>query len=220
MELGTIIIILTIVIILSIILGFVNKMVRWILPIVYLVLLIVGTVIIYNDAADLRDNFLEKEKLFVLEIDGMTSAAFTVTGKNPAEIVEELSTIKKQYEDSSYYKVLLFTWESFENLQEVEFNGEKLSRPEIKQILESDNPRQLLSEKSGLPIEAVNQAYATDDMVKGDLFGNMAATAAGEESIIMAIKDGRVKVIPETISFKLIKILPDSTVEKLVPESV
>jgi len=190
------------------------------LPIIYLILLIVGTVIIYKDIADISDNFLVEEKLFVLVMNKEVTASFSIKGTEPAVIIEDLTNIKAlPYKELGYYKVLLFSWESFEDLQEFEFGGEKLTRIQAKQILESTNAMQTLADISQIPIGAIEEAYKTNDMLKGDLFGNMASAAADEESILMALRAGRVKIVPETITFKLIKILPMSIIEKMVPES-
>ncbi len=220
MAAGTVFfIVLIAIIVITVLLSFFSKVLRFVLPILYFILIIVGTVMVFSDAADLRDNFLKEDKLFVLEMNNEATAAFTVKGTDPADIITDLTNIKAvPYEDLGYYKVLVFTWDSFETIDSVPFSGRTLTRAEAQQIMDAAEPRALLAQQSDVPIAAVNQAYVSDDMVRGDLFANLASAAADEESVVVALHQGTVSIVPETISFKLIKILPLSIVKKLLPE--
>ena len=97
--LWTIIIFIAIIIVLSIIMRFLKRTVRFIVTAVIIILLIGAGLYLYQDANDLRKNFVNEEKLFLLDMSGEIIAGFTSKGFGPPITLNDISALNKLYQE-------------------------------------------------------------------------------------------------------------------------
>ena len=103
----------------------------------------------------------------------------------------------------------------------------KAGADEIRSALLSSNPRQLFVEKmskalgGGMIADLTAQVialYPTNDFFASSMFAILAEKPLMNNELLFAgIKQGVVKVYPETAVFKMIKLLPRGLAKVLVP---
>ncbi len=211
---------------------FLPKVVREIILAVLAVFVITMGVWMLVDANDLRQHFYQDEKLFLLDIDGKIEGGFTLAKSSeiPATI-KDLSEIREEYPDlgkiqGSYYKVIVMKWDLVDDNVVLD-NFEALSS-EIKTALLSDSPKELFVDKTaaklgetarGIAMMTADALYPTEDSFRSAMFALLAAKPLSEqETMFRAVRQGTAIVHPETITFKIIKILPESTTKWFVPK--
>ncbi len=139
-----------------------------------------------------------------------------------SEEIKELETKfkNKKYEDilKSNYKVFFFTPEAIKKPLNQTI-GAELNEDEMLEVIKSNDPYQLMAEKSqakyNLSIQILKAEYKNfygeEDKVKGFLFAALLANylqKQGSGDLVKNIKDNQIIVYPESISFKVIRYLP------------
>ncbi len=230
----TIIIFFLLIIVLAVIIRFVKKMVRTVIIIAIIVLVIGASIYILKDANSLRKNFLLGEKLVVLELDSrIVSAIISKDVAVPIPVttignLDDLYAIKdldKMLNDK--YKLVIFKWKAFQNIDFVGDEEYEFSMDEIKSIMKSGSPKQFIADKmikeQGPEFESmiqtkVDEMFATDDHLKSIVFSFMIAKFVENNSVFEGYINENVFIYPETITLKLIKILPISWMKGFLPE--
>jgi len=209
------------------------KIVTKVLLLVVLVLVIL-TALVYKDMTDLKKGFetsnntfflYENNKLYTaLTLKPLTNLTLSIDSFNFFSN-EELQKFETELNDKNNsallennYKVLI--------LKPIVINkpynfslGAQLTEGDLLEVIMSDNASQTLAEKAsagyGMSAEKLapelEQVYGGEEKIKAYLFaallGNYFQTQTPGE-LTKNIKDGRIVIYPETISFKIIKYLP------------
>ena len=213
--LGWLFILLIIALVIAIILTIMEKVTKIIIPVLIIALLIVGAFYFVKDVTDLQKNFAAENKIFLLDLDKDIVGAFTVRGDEDPVLIKDFTALNKQYPDSfdtilnGYYKVIIVHWNAFDDLQQLDLDVVKLSRQEILTALKSGNPITVL------PAPAANM-FDTGDEVKSTLFAFMFSEKNQKTNLIEQHRAGTADIYPETLGLKVIKLIPESILKKLV----
>ena len=216
------------------VLGFVLKKVGgWIsfaVPIALLAIVIALGLWIMLDANSLKNHFYQDNKLFILDIDGTAAGAFTLGRSDIPVPVGDLSLIKGYYPDlakiqGNNYKVIVLNWSIVE--ADIDVLNFKATKEELKSALSSDNPRQLFIDKTsqafggGMLADLTAQVislYPTSNFFASSMFAILAAKPLLNSDLVFAgMREGTVRVYPETAVFKIIKLLPEDLAKILIP---
>lgn len=201
-----------------------------------LMLLIFGFLVV-RDVNDLRANLPVKDSLILLEHQGQPVAGLAgpfMAEEQPEFISEEqLNQIKAEGFGEAYYKVFLVKSSAFDEITEINFDEQILTKEYVFSVLESEDPLdQLISERlrqegmaatpevmAAARAEMAKQGAKTDTDARNIMFGLLMASGIEKKGplfIIEEFKDGQVEITPETVAFKLIKILPISFITRYV----
>jgi hypothetical protein len=230
----TIIIFFLLIVVLAIVIRFVKKMVRLVIIIAIVILVVGASLYVLKDANDLRKKFLPSEKLVVLEIDNTLVSAVISKDVSVPIPVTTIGNLNQLYAVEDFnkmlnekYKLIIFKWSAFQDIDFVGENEYKFSLDEIKSIMQSNNPKQFLVEKmvkeqgeefeTGIQIK-VDEMFATDDHLKSIVFSFMIAKFVEQNSVFEEYINENVFIYPETITLKLIKVLPISWMQGFLPE--
>jgi hypothetical protein len=182
------------------------------------------------DANNLSQHFYQDDKLFILDIDSIPAGAFVLGSSKIPVPIGDLSQIKAEYPDlaklkGSYYKVVVLDWSIVE--ADIDILNFKAGADEIRSALLSSNPRQLFVEKTskalggGMIADLTAQVltmYPSNDFFASSMFTILAAKPLQDSDFMFAgIKNEKVIIYPETIIFKIIKLLPEEMSKALVP---
>ena len=224
-------VILALVVAFGLILRVLEGAAKTIVAVIVLGIVVGGAVWIFWDINDLRQHFYQDEKLFILDIDGKAAGAFSLGSDGVPNIVTDLRTIRSAYPDvmlvrGNYYKVIVLTWPVV--AQDLELSGFSATQDEIKTALLSENPTQLFIDKmvarygQGAYGQVKLQAdtlYPTHDAFASTVFALLASKPLSSPNLIfMGMNQGTVLILPETITIKILKILPSGMTNYLAPQ--
>lgn len=228
-----VIIFFLLIIVLAVIIRFVKKLVRTIIIVAVIILIIGASAYVFTDAMNLKNNFISKEKLLVLDMDGKIVAAVIskdVSVPVPVTTIGNLNELysKKEFDSmrGDKHKLLIFTWTAFNDLDVIGEEEYIFSMTDAKTILESDSPKQFIIDKmvseQGKELEfiitkEVNEMFPTNDHFKSVIFSFMLAKK--QNSVFTEYIKGNIFIYPNTIVLQMIKILPISWVNSFLPEN-
>ncbi|MEM4254487.1 MAG: hypothetical protein QXR48_03845 [Candidatus Woesearchaeota archaeon] len=204
--------------------------VRTVFSLAVVLAVVVFGIWVLSDINDLKNHFYEDEKLFVLDIDGKVAGAFTLARSSEIpSTIKDLAQIRQYYPDlgkirNKYYKVIVLKWELVADNVVLE-NFEALS-DELKTALVSESPKEFFIDKTagklGKTARSVAKTtadviYPTEDSFRSAMFALLAAKPLSEhETMLKAIKNNTAIIYPETITFKLLRMLPEGVAAKMV----
>jgi hypothetical protein len=225
-----------VIVFLSIALRFVKKVVRITILVIICILVLSASIYVMKDANDLRKDFLLAEKLLLLDLNGDIVAGVInkdVSEPVPLNSLDDLNEAyhEKNYEDmlNKHYKLLVFDWDSFKDLEYIEYDDDTISLEDINKIMKSENPKDFfidrLVEKKGEPMrsviaEQVEDMFPTDDFLRSVIFGFMIAKSFEKRTVFDDYVNGNVFIFPETITLRSLKILPISWMRGFLPEKL
>jgi len=224
------IVIIALIVVAGLVWRFVGGVLGLVLPLLVTVLLLVGVVWLFMDVNDLRQHFYQDEKLFLLDIDGELSGAFRMDDDGIPRPVMDLDQLRNDYPDlaavrGDAYKVLVLTWPVV--AKDIELANLKATKQEIKTALLSERPKQLVIDKAvklfgehalGQIKLQVDNEYPSHDAFRSQVFVLLASEPLMNPSIITrGMKQGTVIIYPETVTFKILKILPEGIGNWLLP---
>jgi len=227
---GVIIVVLAVAVAVWLVLGVLKSIAKMIIGLLLVVAVVGLGVWIMIDANNLSHHFYQDDKLFILDIDGKVAGAFVLGSSKIPVPLGDLSRIKSEYPDlaklkGSYYKVIVLDWSIVQ--ADIDVLNFKAGADEIRSALLSSNPRQLFVEKmskalgGGMIADLTAQVialYPTNDFFASSMFAILAEKPLMNNELLFAgIKQGVVKVYPETAVFKMIKLLPRGLAKVLVP---
>lgn len=229
-----VIIFIILVIVLGIIMRFVKKVVRIVIITAIIILVVGSSLYVLKDANDLRKNFLQKEKLLMLDLDGkITAAVISKDVSVPAPVID-VKNLNQLYAEKKYsammedkYKLIAFDWNAFRNIDFVGEDEYTFSMDNVREIMVSDYPKRILVDKmareqgekfrDSIAFE-VDDMFPTDDHLKAVIFSFMIEKFSQNKAVFSEYADGNVFIYPETITLKLIKMLPRSWMKGFLPE--
>ncbi|MFH1505769.1 MAG: hypothetical protein ABIE94_02160 [archaeon] len=199
-------------------------------------------VLTYFDAIDFQESFGVSDNLYLLREDDAILAGFIANAQDPegAELLDSntLSDYEKKLQDENYeevlgenYKLFIIEMEVLEEsvLKSLKFRGYNLSKELGISILKSNTPRddlaQYIATENGVPKEIVLQTFddnniTSDAQMKGALFAlfreKQFTEGRGLRGMISNIKNSKIVVYPKKVLFTMIRLIPDSWVDKLV----
>jgi hypothetical protein len=219
---------------LLIILGLVMRVVGGIAALILglgvIAFIVVGLIWIITDVNDLRNHFYQDEKLFLLDVDGRLIAGFTMGGDGVPKVLANVTPMRFDYPNlqklrGNYYKVIVFDWEAIAD--DLGLMGFTATDDELRAALTSDTPKRLAVDKLAekylpnlLPQvrKEVDRIYPTQDQFRGTIFLLLAmGTLNDPDLFIEGMQKEVIVVYPETVTFKLLKMLPMGLRGALLP---
>lgn len=175
-----------------------KKLFKWffIVSVAFFVIFSILAFMIYKDAANIKQ-LPRQDLLFLLENEGRITLAGDVNMESKLtrpRTAEETAVISSQYQSSSYDELLGSSSRAFIFTQG--YIEATLAKSEDKQLIE------VIKDESQ-PVDMRFQAFITA------ISQSFASAASGDSaSFFAAHKQGDIKIYPETIVFKMVKIIP------------
>lgn len=212
--LGWLFILLIVALVIAIVLTVLEKITKFAIPVLIIALLVVGAVYFIYDTADLQQKFETENKLFLLELDDSVAGAFSIRGNEEPVIIDDLSsyTLKPEQLDlllGSHYKIIIVHWGAFDGIDSISVGDMTVSKDDARSVFMSGSPKSLL-------IPQVAALFPTKDSVKSSLFNLMFGAAYQKTNLIEMYRAGSVDIYPETLGLKVIKLIPEFVLKKLV----
>ncbi len=207
---------------------------------VFTIFFLVLGYLVYSDVTDFSKKFATEKKLFLLHENGTVLTGFSATSFDAQGISvfgqEEISRINSAVKGKNYesildnnYKIVSFDAEIFEGEGTIRFEGVQIPKQVYVQALESDSPTDVFADYyvqiSNLGPsqrdEAKKQAEAqlgTDvARIKASIFTMLMNDAVEKQGglFLINLKNGKISIYPETITFKILKLAPDFIFEKV-----
>ena len=206
-----------------------------------IIILVVFGVFVAIDLKDIQDNMQTSQNLFLLEknnkinagiswsLDGKTQPVF-VTKESIDSYSAALSSNNLKEIQGDYYKVILIDEKSFDSIDEISNGQTSYTRQQIINLLNSDAPLDefIMSSQKGITKDQIavlkpqlmqTMKIKSDEEFKGFLFAMLFSAALEQKGSIFILdqyKEGNIKVYPETIVFRTLKVIPSSIIEKAV----
>lgn len=237
------------IIILAVLYKIARKLFKWIIvfSILSLIITIIFGINVLRDVQELQEQLPKAEKLFLLKDDKTLLAGFAGKLTNPDEIVSyinqtQLASFQKSYIQSklqniqgSYFKLFIIDKKAFEAQTAIrEGNKSTNAKDILNKISSKDTLSNVVDEtvaKEKLPNTKETRAFiektiksqyavATNDDMRGLLFAQLFSTAANDPFFLFVqFKEKNLEVYPETITFKLARMIPLRIIE-LIAENV
>ncbi len=209
------------------------KMVTKVLLIVILVLVIL-TALVFKDMNELRKGFANNSNTFFLYENGNLYTALTLKplANNTISMdsfehftKEELAKTEEELNNKTYAALLANNYRIF-IFKPIVLNkpytldlGIKLSEGDLLEIIMSNEPFKVLAKKTnvtynlGIDIVAkgLSDMYGGDEKIKAYLFAALLANYFQHQTpgeLTMNIRQKRIMIYPETITFKIIQYVP------------
>lgn len=199
-----------------------------------ILILVVLIMLVYKDMNDLRKGFSENNNAFFLYDDEklysgvtlkpITSTHLSIDSFNYFES-EEMSQIEedlgnKEYDNilKSNYRIFIVKPDILNKSYKLKL-GAELNQNDLLEIIMSNNSFLTLAEKTqdtyGLEVHTLRKGlkdmYGDEEKLKGYLFAAMLANYFQTQNpgeLVINVKEKKLLVRPESISFKIIKYLP------------
>lgn len=201
---------------------------------ILIIILVVLTLLVYKDMNELKQGFVNKNNTFFLYEDNKLYSAVTLKPMTSTNLsidsfnyftLEELEQAedylnKKNYQAllNNNYRIFLLSTSILKKPYALELGG-TLNQDDLLDVIISEDPFVCLAEKTqaayNADIETLRQGfkdmYGNQEKLKGYLFAALLTNyfqkqEAGE--LVSNIKNKKIRIYPETISFKIIKYLP------------
>ena len=221
----------------------IKKVAAWVLLII-LALALFGTIFsldVFKDVTDLAQNLPTARKLFVLKDDSTLHTAFesSALNANALSFIDQktIASFQSSYAKGdlntirgSYYKLVIVDAAALTS-NKLTVNNNEIAVADVLEAIRADNTRErvvqfIIKEKS-LPDTAETKRYVqeqlgssikTDADMRATLFVQLIADAVARNPLFVTrgLASNTIIVYPETITFKVLKILPESIAQKLV----
>lgn len=215
---------------------FLGKALGLIIKIMLLLIVLIAflAIMVYKDTNDLKTGFLEYNNAFLLyENNNLYAAIILKPLKNATLSIdsfdyftkEELDQGEEDLNNKNYSALIGDNYRLF-MLKPVVLNKNytidlkvKLDQGDLINILMSPDPYKVLAGKmesslrmdSALIKKGLMEFYGEEEKIKGYLFAALLANYFQQQKpgeLVTNIKEGRIMVYPESISFKVMKYLP------------
>jgi len=211
------------------------KIVNFFFLISFLILIVVLLLgyLVFQDAQDIRQNYLSSNKLFLLTDGNQILTGIFVIEDETVFIdenqVNEFSNYLSNDDFDSLlndnYKFMLIDLEILNELdEEFDILDQKVSREELFEIFRSDEPFEALTgQKKTGKILINDQEIEVDNIkFKGFLLVTLLANKLLQNPVQMIFfyKDGYLMIYPETILFKFVKNIPKAFVNQITAQVV
>ncbi len=200
---------------------------------------------VFQDFSDMQQNFFTQQKLFIMKNNGHVIGAFSsgnqdsepaflqdrqLSGVEASIVGGDLSGLEKQY-----YKIIVIDSKSLRNVDLTGLGAGQFSSAEAFSVLNSSEPieeflRYELQAQNTTPDNATIQAMKaqmlqsneTESGFRAKIFSMMFASAIkdqGPSFLLRQYKEGNIKFYPETITFSLLKFVPDSFLPQMAGDT-
>jgi hypothetical protein len=215
---------------------FVGKVIGLTVKILLLIILVlvILTIVVYKDADSLRKGFAEENNTFFLYENNKLYTAVTMRPMTSINLSidsfkyftkEEISQSESELNNKNYaallsnnYRIFLFKPVVINKPYNLSLLVE-LNEGDLLNIIMSDDPFLVLAEKTqeeyNLTAEDLKAGfkdiYSSEEKFKGYLFAALLSNyfqKQGPGELTTNIKNKKIQVYPESISFKIIKYLP------------
>jgi len=212
--LGWLFILLIIALVIAVILTVMEKITRIAIPVLIIALLVVGAVYFIYDTADLQQKFETENKLFLLELDDSVAGAFSIKGNQEPVIIDDLSSYSLEPDQldlllDSHYKIIIVHWSAFDDVSSITIGDSTVSKDDARAVFMSESPKSLLPQQ-------IAALFPAEDSVKSSLFNLMFGAAYQKTDLIEMYRAGDADIYPETMGLKVIKLIPEFILKKLV----
>ncbi len=223
---------LIVLILLFIVFKFIFKIFKYFMIAFVLLIIVTGVsgYLVYKDAKSLAENFGTENKLFLIDIDKI-EAGFVIAQDEPIFLTQgQVDFYNDLYLNKDYgnmlgdnYKVLILKIDKIEySSQILDYEGLRLDKVLIFEIIKSDNPKDLLYNLmfSDKPRQSFDSAFSVDNVeFKSALALLLFMQEFKKNNVLFIVKEfkkGNIIVYPETAVFKFIKILPNDFINDVV----
>ncbi|MBI4153347.1 hypothetical protein HY497_02390 [Candidatus Woesearchaeota archaeon] len=227
---------------------FAKHAVKWVLIAIGIMLIAsaVFGINLFNDIKDLQKNFPKAQKLLLLNEDNMILAGFEGKLFSSDDVLsyiseEQRAAFQQHYSvrdlrglRENYFKVIMFDTSAFEQM-ELSVSG-NISANEALGIIRADNPiartvTQVIR-RDHLPDTPETRSFLTkgfrekgvssDDDMRAFLFVLLFKAALEKDPwfLMNGFKSGSIIVYPETITFKLAKLVPMGVLKEALDKTM
>ncbi len=226
------IVVIVIIVVFGLLLRLLEGVAKIVLTVVLVGLVLAVGAWILVDINDLRQHFYQDDKLFLLDINGELEGAFVLGGDAVPKPIADLGGLRSAYPDlaavqDGNYKVIVLEWPVVAGALDVP--GFSATEKELHAALRSRNPKQLFIDKMVARFDArmlgqitaeADRLYPTDDAFASTIFALLAGEPLRTPDVIFAgLSQGTVRVHPETVTFKIMKVLPEGMSSVLLPSA-
>lgn len=194
---------------------------------------IIFAIMIYADTRDIQTSLPVEDKTFFLADDNSHTliAGFTLN-EEKSEFLSELDSLNYAAKDfdrllGDKYKIIIFDKTKLDNFDSIEVGDIRLNQEESLDLLNSNNAlldlTELYNAKMGFDnneAQALKLKNINDDNeAKALVFFAIAKDMLNKKGLMRLLQEDQVQIHPETITFKLIKHLPDSLLKFVITEN-
>ena len=204
--------------------------------IVYVTMQIIFGFVLYLDAMQLKDKFTTEEKTILLNHKGNFISGFKTKNMEDPEGIEFFTNEQinaftgKSHQEAlgNSYKLIVIKSEIFQNMDQIEYSGQKFSKEEMLSILESDNAimefanrfieEGLGEHKEELIVQLKTQLGIKDNsQLKGLIFALLFSQSLQNDPTILikGLQENKIIIYPETATFIFIKLVPRYLMEAI-----
>ncbi|MBD3309907.1 hypothetical protein GF351_01675 [Candidatus Woesearchaeota archaeon] len=204
----------------------------------FLALVLIGMILlaisVFSDINDFKKNFPASSNLYLLQQSGKQSLITGYTQIMAEEFSplsqEQISAYEEMLSDKDYqsirgdhYKLFIIDQQAFDDIESIALDQTEFSKKQADQLLASENARIGYLEMKQPETDILSRKKIADDMAASDtefkayLFGQMLSSSLKKDPafIFKKNKEGSLRVYPETMSFRFMKILPVSLIDKV-----
>lgn len=196
--LGILFVLLIVALVIAIVLTVLEKITKFAIPLIIIVLIVVGAFYFVADVADLKLHFGKDNKLYLLELDDEIAGAFTQEGDVDPVVITDLTKYQDLSEQdlealsNNFYKIITVKWTALDDVDSVTVDKDDYSSSQAKTSLKSSK----------------------DDRLKSSLFKELYLQL--DTNLIELYRKGHVEFYPETMGLKVINLIPEFILKKLV----
>jgi len=193
-----------------------------ILSVAFVVIVGVFLVFLFLDAKDFVANFESGKKVFMLEDNSVVKSAIILQNNTPIILYQpEIDQYSAYLKDNDLalvkgdaYKLIMINMQSIEDLPDFEVKYESLtfSKEESLKILTDDAYAEYLKkEKYGSDsMYNFKSIYDMRALILSEILTKHFFSQQGQSNLVVQLKNGNVRIYPETLIFKIVKIMPSS----------
>lgn len=202
-----------------------------IISIVFIVIAGVFIVLLYLDARDFMANYQAGDKTFILEKDLIVKSAIILKNNTPVILyqsdIDRYTESLKQKDYASLrgdsYKLLILKMSSLENLPDfnVKYGPLSFDKAQSIRILTDDSYAESL--KQGQQTDQMynfNSIYELRALILSEILSKSYFSQDGQTLTVMEFKKGNIVIYPETLIFKVLKLVPASWMPQQGSQSI
>ena len=216
-------------ILITILIRLLSGIVRTVVTVSFIAAVVVFGILLVNDISDVQKNLPTADKVYVLEMQNNVVAAFSVGKTGIPSITTDLASVQEMLDTKDYDALkgnarwlLVYDWKAFDSVDAVTAGQFSLSHSQIESMLTAPSATGWLAENyvpgvgSDIASSIIKQIFPTDEYAKGIAFV-LSIQQGGPKEFMESVSDGTLIVHPDSLTFKLIRILPQSLLEKSLP---
>lgn len=193
--------------------------------------------LVYEDMMDMKEKFFKSSNLLLLEDNGKIISALQMQGfdEEGFDFLDEkwISSKQEAFQNHDYdeiigrnYKIFIIKLETFSNIENIQFEDLQLTKEDVFNISRASNSLDVFFQISsrGQNLSEMEKALLKQNLeeefgsqnLKGIMFGMLFAQAVEKEGVLFIIenfKQNNIVIYPETITFKLVKSVPNFVYE-------